>query len=45
MKNKTLGKGLGALFSQVEETQNDEVKLVPLADVIPNPEQVRHDFG
>lgn len=44
MKNKTLGKGLGALFSQVEETKNDEVKLVPLSDVIPNPEQVRHDF-
>lgn len=44
MKNKTLGKGLGALFSQVEEAKSDEVKEIDLSEIRPNPDQVRHDF-
>lgn len=44
MKNKTLGKGLGALFSQVEEFKSGEVRELNLSLVRPNPDQVRHDF-
>lgn len=44
MKNKTLGKGLGALFSQVNEAKTDEVKEIDLSLIRPNPDQVRHDF-
>lgn len=46
-KNKSLGKGLNALFEQVEETKHvnrDEVQEINLKDIKANPDQVRKDF-
>ncbi|MCI6610096.1 MAG: ParB/RepB/Spo0J family partition protein [Ezakiella sp.] len=44
MKNKSLGKGLGALFEQIEEVNKDEIELLNVTEIMPNPEQVRVDF-
>lgn len=48
MKKKALGKGLGALYREIEDVASkgasDEVRQLPLAQVRPNPEQVRRDF-
>lgn len=46
-KNKSLGKGLNALFEQVEETKHvskDEIMTVDMKDIKANPDQVRKDF-
>ncbi|MDD7762244.1 MAG: ParB/RepB/Spo0J family partition protein [Firmicutes bacterium] len=43
-RKSTLGKGLGALFEQVEEVKRTEVHELELNKIIPNPEQVRKDF-
>lgn len=44
MAKKTLGKGLGALFEKIEDTKNEAVLEVSMSKIIPNPDQVRHDF-
>lgn len=47
MRKKTLGKGLNALFEQVEETKHvkkEEIEEINLKDIKPNPDQVRKDF-
>lgn len=41
---KSLGKGLGALFEQVEEVRKEEVRDIPIKEIVPNPDQVRRDF-
>ena len=46
-KNKSLGKGLDALFEQVEETKHiakEEIKEIELTKIQANPDQVRKDF-
>ena len=44
--NKGLGRGLGALLGDLEESQasNSPYKLLPIYKVEPNPEQPRRDF-
>lgn len=47
MRKKSLGKGLNALFEQVEETKHiskDEIKQINLTDIKANPDQVRKHF-
>ena len=43
-----LGKGLGALLPSLEESilkdEANEIKNIPLAEIIPNPDQPRKDF-
>ena len=46
-KNKSLGKGLDALFEQVEETKHipkEEIQEIELSKIKANPDQVRKDF-
>lgn len=47
MRKKSLGKGLNALFEQVEETKHiskDEIKQINLTEIKANPDQVRKHF-
>ena len=47
MRKKSLGKGLNALFEQVEETKHiskDEIKEINLTEIKANPDQVRKHF-
>lgn len=46
-KNKSLGKGLDALFEQVEETKHipkEEIQEIEVKKIKANPDQVRKDF-
>ena len=43
MSKKGLGRGLGALISEREISSN-EIREIPLDEIIPNPEQPRKDF-
>ncbi|MGI6450813.1 MAG: ParB/RepB/Spo0J family partition protein [Desulfitobacteriia bacterium] len=43
MSKKGLGRGLGALIAE-RETESGQIKEIMLEDIIPNPDQPRHDF-
>jgi ParB family chromosome partitioning protein len=44
MERKALGKGIGALIPEREILPQEEIKLVPLQQIRPNPLQPREDF-